>query len=115
VFAHEVTHTTASTLAGAGQGGAVQAAAHGQLAKLLQSGEVAHLLPTLSPTARGALEHSYRVGFTEAFTTILLIAAAVALIGALLAFALIRGRDFVSSAAPAAETPVGEPVVAAAG
>ncbi len=115
VFTHEVTHATASAIAAGGQGRAVQAATHGQLAKLLQSGEVAHLLPTLPPAARTALEHAYRVGFTEAFSTILLIAAAVALIGAVLAFVLVRSRDLVSSAAPAAEAPAGEPVGAPAG
>jgi EmrB/QacA subfamily drug resistance transporter len=115
IFAHEITHTTTSALAARGQGGAVQAAAHGQLSKLLQSGEVAHLLPALSPATRAALEHAYRVGFTEAFTTILVIAAAVALVGSVLAFALIRSGDFVSSAEPAAEAPAREAVGAAAG
>src|SRR5580704_9981579 len=115
VFTHQVTHTTASALAAGGQGGAVQSAAHGQLSTLLQSGEVAHLLPALSPAARAGLEHAYRVGFTEAFTTILLIASAIALVGSVLAFALIRSRDFVSSAEPAAEAPAREPVGVTAG
>jgi hypothetical protein len=58
--------------------------------------------------------HSYRVGFTEAFTSILTIAAMVALAGAVFAFALVRGRDFVSSeSAPSAEQPA--PAVGAAG
>ncbi len=113
VFAHQVTHTTASALAAQGQGSAVQAAAHGHLSTLLQSGEVARVFHVLSPTARVALEHSYRVGFTEAFTTILLIASAVALVGAVLAFALIRSRDFVSSVEPSPEIAAGEPVGAA--
>jgi EmrB/QacA subfamily drug resistance transporter len=115
IFAHEVTHTTASRLAAGGQGSAVQSAAHGQLSTLLQSGEVGRVLHTLSPAARGALEHAYRVGFTEAFTTILLIAAAVALVGAVFAFVMIRSRDFVSSAEPAVEVPAREPVGAGAG
>ena len=52
------------------------------------------------PLPRGpcrALDHSYRVGFTGAFTTIAAIAAVLALTGAALAFALVRGRDFVTS------------------
>jgi FlaG/FlaF family flagellin (archaellin) len=54
------------------------------------------------------LLHAYRVGFTEAFTTILLIASAVALAGAVLSFWLIRSSDFVASyeAAPETETAV---------
>jgi EmrB/QacA subfamily drug resistance transporter len=110
VFAHQVTHTTTAGLAASGGSQAVRQAAHGQLSTLLQSGEVGRLLHALSPTARAALEHAYRVGFTEAFTTILVIAAAVALIGAVLAFVLVRSRDFVSSVEPAAEVPVREPV-----
>ncbi len=117
IFEHQVTHATTTALAAHGQAHAVLAAAHGQLSTVLQSGEVGHLLRTLSPAARAALEHSYRVGFTEAFTTILAIAAAIAFVGAVCAFVLVRSRDFVSSVEPAAaEAPAREePVGAAAG
>ncbi len=47
--------------------------------------------------------HAYRVGFTGALTSILLIASGIALLGAIAAFALIRSRDFVSSDAPGTE------------
>ena len=75
----------------------IVSAAHGQLGTLLESGEVTHIAQSLSPAARAALDHAYRVGFTEAFTTIAAIAAVVALVGAVLAFALVRTRDFVSA------------------
>ena len=115
VFEHLLTHATASALAARGQAHAVLAAAHGRLSTELESGEVARILHTLSPTARGALLHSYRIGFVEAFTTILAIAAAVAFVGAVCAFVLVRGRDFVSSAESVAEAPAREPLGAAAG
>jgi EmrB/QacA subfamily drug resistance transporter len=115
VFAHQITHATTAALAVRGQAHAVQAAAHGQLAAVLDSGEVGKVLRSLSPTARGALEHAYRAGFVEAFTTILAIASAIAFTGALLAFALVRSRDFVTAAEPVAEAPAREPVGAAAG
>jgi EmrB/QacA subfamily drug resistance transporter len=117
VFAHQLTHATTAALAARGQAHAVLAAAHGQLSTLLQSGEVRPLLRTISPTARAAFAHAYRTGFVEAFTTILTIAGGVALVGAVCAFALVRGRDFVTAAdeATAAEAPVREPVGAAAG
>jgi EmrB/QacA subfamily drug resistance transporter len=99
VFQHQVVSTTTSRLSAAGQAHAVQAAAHGQLSTLLQSGEVSRILRGLSPVARGALVHSYKVGFTDAFGTILLIAAGVALCGAVLALLLVRSRDFVTAAA----------------
>ena len=47
--------------------------------------------------------HSYRVGFTQAFTSILLIAAGVALVGSIFAFALVRSSDFVASGEPAGD------------
>ncbi len=115
IFAHEVSHTVNSKLAASGQGQAVQSAAHGHLSTLLQSGEVGKVLHALPPVPQAALEHAYRVGFTEAFTTILAIAAAVALAGAVCAFVLVRSRDFVSSAEPAAEAPAREPVGVEAG
>jgi EmrB/QacA subfamily drug resistance transporter len=101
IFQHDVTAKTTTALNAAGGGGREAiAATHGHLAAALVSGEVSHLLGTLPASARTALEHSYRVGFTGAFTTILLIAAAIALIGALLAFALVRGSDFVAPSGP---------------
>jgi EmrB/QacA subfamily drug resistance transporter len=112
VFQHSVTHRTTSTLAASGHAHEVLGAAHGQLGTLLQSGEVTKIASSLSPAARTALEHSYRVGFTGAFTTIAAIAAAIALVGAALAFVLVRSRDFVSSeGAPA----TGEPQTTAVG
>jgi EmrB/QacA subfamily drug resistance transporter len=97
VFQHSVTRGTTATLRASGHAHEVVAAAHGQLGTLLESGEVTQIAHTLSPAARTALEHSYRVGFTGAFTTIAIIAAALALVGAFLAFVLVRSRDFVSA------------------
>jgi EmrB/QacA subfamily drug resistance transporter len=97
IFQHSVTKSTTKTLAASGHAREVASAAHGHLATILESGEVAHFARGLSPAAHTALVHSYRVGFTGAFTTIAIIAALVAVVGGLLAFALVRGRDFVAS------------------
>jgi EmrB/QacA subfamily drug resistance transporter len=97
VFQHSVTQGTTAALIADGHAREIVSAAHGRLGTLLESGEVTRIAHTLSPAARNALEHSYRVGFTGAFTTIAAIAAAIALVGALLAFALVRSRDFVSA------------------
>ncbi|HEX3392068.1 MAG TPA: MFS transporter [Solirubrobacteraceae bacterium] len=51
--------------------------------------------------AAGAVRHASRAEFVGAFTNILQIAAAVAFVGALAAFALVRTKDFVTSQAPA--------------
>jgi EmrB/QacA subfamily drug resistance transporter len=97
VFQHDVTHNTSATLAASGAGREVLSVAHGNLASALVSGNLGGLARSLAPAARAALTHSYRVGFTGAFTSILTIAAAIALAGSALAFALVRGRDFVVS------------------
>jgi EmrB/QacA subfamily drug resistance transporter len=48
----------------------------------------------------GAVQHASHAAFVDAFTNILQIAAAVAFVGAVAAFALVRSRDFVASQAP---------------
>ena len=114
VFQHSVTHGTTAALIASGHAREIVSTAHGQLGTLLESGEVTRIAQSLSPAARTALDHSYRVGFTGAFTTIAAIAAMVALVGAVLGFVLVRTRDFVSAGElPATQEP--EPVAAAAG
>ena len=115
VFQHSVTSGTTAALRSSGQAHAVLAAAHGQLGTLLESGEVTKIAHSLSTGARTALEHSYRVGFTEAFTTIAAIAAILALVGAVLAFVLVRSRDFVSAGELPTAQEGSEPVAVAAG
>jgi hypothetical protein len=118
VFQHDVTRSTTASLNASGQAHAVQSAAHGHLSTLLVSGEVAAIFHSLPHAAHAALAHAYSVGFTDAFTTILLIASAIALVGAGLAFALVRSRDFVASGQSAkadADAPAHEPVGATSG
>jgi EmrB/QacA subfamily drug resistance transporter len=101
VFQHDVTRQTHSVLAASAPGREVLSVAHGKLSSALVSGDVGALARSLHAAARSALTHSYRIGFTDALTSILTIAAVVALAGSALAFALVRGRDFVVSAQPA--------------
>ena len=116
VFQHSVRNGTIATLRSSGHAREVLAAAHGQLGTLLESGEVTHFARSLPSAAHTALVHSYRVGFTGAFTTIALIAAVLALVGAGLAFVLVRSRDFVSAGElPVAQGSEPEPVAVAAG
>jgi EmrB/QacA subfamily drug resistance transporter len=71
--------------------------------------------------AGAAVQHAGRAAFVGAFTSILEIAALVAFVGAVAAFALVRSRDFVASYAPevaessVAESSVGEALMAGAG
>jgi EmrB/QacA subfamily drug resistance transporter len=115
IFQHSVVHGTTATLIAGGHAREILSAAHGRLGTLLESGEVSHFARSLSPAADTALVHSYRVGFTGAFTTIAIIAAVLALVGAFLAFVLVHSRDFVSAGERPAAPRGAEPVASAAG
>jgi EmrB/QacA subfamily drug resistance transporter len=95
VFQHQVTSKTVAALNATVHGHEAVAATHGQLAGALVSGNLSGFARILPATGRIALEHAYRVGFTSALTTILEIAAVIALAGAVAGFALVRQRDFV--------------------
>jgi EmrB/QacA subfamily drug resistance transporter len=97
IFQHDITRNTMSQLSATAPGREVISAAHGKLTTALVSGEVRELTHSLPQAAGSALKHAYPIGFTDAFTSILLIAAAIALVGSLLAFALVRSSDFVAS------------------
>jgi EmrB/QacA subfamily drug resistance transporter len=113
IFQHSVTQGTTAALARGGHAKEILSATHGQLATVLQSGEVGRVVGGLSGGARDALLSSYRTGFTGAFTDILIVAGILALVGSAAAFALVRSRDFVAHggppAAPAREDPEDEP------
>ncbi|HEX3509700.1 MAG TPA: MFS transporter [Solirubrobacteraceae bacterium] len=108
IFQHDIVRDTTSALA---RSGSHIVLPKGSSAALV-SGGFSHIAAGLPAGARSALAHAYRVGFTGSFTTILEIASAVALVGSVLALALVRSRDFVASgeAVPDAQA---EPVVAA--
>jgi EmrB/QacA subfamily drug resistance transporter len=109
IFQHSVTSGTTAALALSGHSHEILAAAHGQLGAILESGEISRVAGSLSRGAQTALIESYRVGFTGAFTDILIVAGTLALIGSVLAFALVRSRDFISSGpAGGAAKPAGE-------
>jgi EmrB/QacA subfamily drug resistance transporter len=114
VFQHDVTRKTTALLSEAAHGHEVLAATGHRLGAALVSGDVGAVARSLGPGARAALEHAYRVGFTGALTNILIIACLLAGSGALAAFVLVRGRDFVTSAAPAS-APEGAAVEVGAG
>jgi predicted MFS family arabinose efflux permease len=96
IFQHEATVKTTAALNATPGGHQVIAAAHGGLGPALVSGAVRQIAGRLPTTEHAALLHAYRAGFTDAFTTILLIAAVIALLGAILAVLLVRASDFVA-------------------
>jgi EmrB/QacA subfamily drug resistance transporter len=79
--------------------------AHG-LATAVSQGEAGRAFGSLPPATRGTAVHAARVAFVSGMNEILLVAGIGALVAAVAAFALIRGRDFVAQTAPSRpETP----------
>jgi len=114
IFQHSVSQGTKAALAQGEHTQQILAAAHGHLSTLLESGEVRRLAATLSPSAHTSLIDAYRVGFTGAFNDILTVAAVLALLGSLLAFVLVRSRDFIDTSNRGAPTEPEQPQTAGA-
>jgi EmrB/QacA subfamily drug resistance transporter len=107
IFQHEVSSRTLATLTKSGQLGAIVRGTHGQLQSTFASGSTGRLAQTLPPTLRNALVGAFHTAFAGALNEILLIAAAVALVGAVGGLVLVRRSDFIAAdtshaAAPAA-------------
>ena len=76
------------------------AGAEDELAAAVTSGGAQAAAQIAPPQARDALIEAARRAFVDGLDEILIVAAVVALAGGLLAFALVRGRDFVAAGAP---------------
>ena len=76
--------------------------AHG-LATAVSQGEAGRVFASVPAASRGTAEHAARAAFVSGLNEILLVAGIGALVAAVAAFVLIRGRDFVAQAAPGAE------------
>jgi MFS family permease len=76
------------------------AGAEDELAAAVTSGGAQAAAQIAPPQARDALIEAARRAFVDGLDEILVVAAVVALAGGLLAFALVRGRDFVAASAP---------------
>jgi EmrB/QacA subfamily drug resistance transporter len=66
----------------------------------LVSGSIRQVTKKLPPRPGAELLHAYKIGFTGALSDILLIAAAIAFVGAIFAVLLVRSSDFVAADAP---------------
>jgi EmrB/QacA subfamily drug resistance transporter len=106
IFQHEVSTRTLTTLAKSGQLGAVMHGTHGQLQSTFASGSTGRLAQTLPPALRHALVSAFHAAFAGALNEILLLAAAVALAGAIGGLVLVRRSDFIAADTSATATPV---------
>ncbi len=77
-----------------------------QLQAAMSAGEVRQLASHIPvPTARNTLLQAYHVGFSTTMNHLMELAAIVALVGAVCAFALVRQRDFIIPTGPPAGSP----------
>ena len=84
-----------------------------QIAQGVASGGTSRVLQLAPPKARGQLAHAAHHAFIAGFNTIVLVALAVAVVGSIAGYALVRSRDFVTAGgapAQAAGEPRPEPV-----
>jgi predicted MFS family arabinose efflux permease len=102
IFQHEVSTRTLSALARTGQLHAVLRGTHGQLQSTFASGSTGTLARALPPAAGHALRSSFEGAFAGALNEILLIAAGIALAGAIGALLLVRRSDFIQQQSAAA-------------
>jgi len=82
-----------------------------QLGIAVAGGGARQAIAGVPPGARGLVDHVARVAFTSALDQVFLIGAVVAIVGGVLAFALVRARDFIGAGA---EQPGGDPAPVAA-
>jgi hypothetical protein len=101
VFQSRVTSSLVAAL-----GGSPAASGADEIGRAVTSGGAPQALAAAPPTARPRLEHAIDVAFTSALNDLLLISAIVALVGGLLALALVRSSDFVVIGVPAPQPDV---------
>jgi len=120
-----ITHTRAA-LSSSAAGQAVLQHGGDRLGAALPSGQVREIASSIPPASRHALLDAYRIGFSTTLNHLMYIGAAVAFVGVVCAFALVRQRDFVVPTAhvsppqqqdgtPAAPAAVAEPAPVAGG
>jgi EmrB/QacA subfamily drug resistance transporter len=74
----------------------------------VRQGQVGQLIGSLPPARRGEVELAIRSAFAAGLNDLLYVTAGLALVGALCALLLIRGKDFVRRTDPQATPPAGE-------
>jgi hypothetical protein len=71
-----------------------------QIAGAIQSGQVGHVIGQLPGGVRSTVEVVTRTAFTTGLDQILLVAAIIALAGAVISLVAIRGKDFAQQQGP---------------
>jgi EmrB/QacA subfamily drug resistance transporter len=89
-------------------GAPLPAGAEDELSAAVTSGGTQAAAQATPPEARDAIVEAARGAFVDGLNEILIVAAGVAFIGAILALALVRARDFVAAPGPRAAEAAGE-------
>jgi EmrB/QacA subfamily drug resistance transporter len=97
VFQHQVSTRLVDALAGTPAAGRGHALAHA-----VSSGALSQTIDSAPPASRAAIAHAARTAFIGGLNDIFVVAAVVALAGAVFAGALVRQRDFVAQPQPEA-------------
>jgi EmrB/QacA subfamily drug resistance transporter len=101
IFASEIQSRTFAVLSTSATGRLVMEKSGGGLGLALQAGGVRDALSSIPfPAARQTLLGAYRIGFSTTFNELMVIGSVVSFIGAVLAFVLVRQKDFVPSGTP---------------
>jgi EmrB/QacA subfamily drug resistance transporter len=97
IFSHQIVTKTNAVLAATRAGQEVVRHGGVALTQAMQAGAVRQAMEAMPGPAQSVLLAAYRVGFSGTLNELLRIGAVVALLGALLALALVRQKDFVPS------------------
>jgi EmrB/QacA subfamily drug resistance transporter len=96
IFQSQVQSRLTDALAGTPAAGRSHAFAHA-----VSSGQASQVVESAPPASRAVIAHASQSAFVGALNDILVVAALVALVGAVLAAALVRQEDFVAQPQPA--------------
>lgn len=97
IFSHQIVTKTSAALDASPTGRQVIHHGGTLLTQALQAGAVRQADQTMPGAARAVLLAAYRVGFSSTLNELMDITAVVAFVGAILALALVRQKDFVPS------------------
>jgi len=100
IFQSKIESTLAPLLAGTSASSHVH-----ELSRAVASGGTGRALQAVPPADREKVVHAAHHAFVTGFNTIALVSVAVAALGSVAGYALVRPRDFVASAGPAAAPP----------
>jgi EmrB/QacA subfamily drug resistance transporter len=113
VFQTQIQHATTTALKTSATGQALLSHGGSALKGALAGGGVRQAAASIpSAAARATLLHAYRVGFASTLSHLMIIGTVTAAVGSVLAFALIRQRDFIPSYAPTPGAAAEQPAVA---